>query len=129
VDLDTERLIKAGSAAADASSLAYHLRETFVEDFRRYLEAISEHHSRVGTEAFNESFAPSVSMDARELLQDLIAEYNYLMDPAPRVEGSTSPHEPRKGSTTAPSPPSDENDNEGEGEGTSRSQGGVGGGD
>jgi hypothetical protein len=129
VDLDTERLIKAGSAAADASSLAYHLRETFVDDFRRYIEAISEHHSRVGTEAFNEAFAPSVSMDARELLQDLIAEFNYLMDPDPRVEGSTSPHESRKGSIAAPSPPSDENDHAGKGEGTSKSQGGAGGGD
>ncbi|KAJ7824614.1 hypothetical protein B0H14DRAFT_3469218 [Mycena olivaceomarginata] len=114
---------------ADASSLAYRLRETFVEDFRRYIEAISEHHSHVGTEAFNESFAPNVSTDARDLLQDLIAEFNYLMDPAPRVERSTSPHESRKGSTTAPSPPSDENDNKGKGEGTSKSQGGAGGGD
>jgi hypothetical protein len=129
VDLDVQRLIKAGSSATDASSLAYHLCETFVEDFRRYLEAISEHHSRVGTEAFNEAFAPNVSKDARELLQDLIAEYNYLTDPSPRVEGSTSPHESRKGSTAAPSPPSDENDHKEKGEGTSKSQGGAGGGD
>ncbi|KAJ7720879.1 hypothetical protein B0H14DRAFT_3520781 [Mycena olivaceomarginata] len=116
VDLDVQRLIKAGSAAADTSSLAYHLHETFIEDFHRYIEALSEHHSRVRTEAFNESFAPSVSMDARELLQDLIAEFNYLGDPAPHVEGSMSPHESCKGSTAAPSPPSDENDNKGKGE-------------
>jgi hypothetical protein len=109
--------------------LVFHLRDTFAEDLRQYIEALSEHHSRVRTDAFNESFAPNISMDARELLQDLIAEYNYLMDPAPRVEGSTSPHESRKGSTTAPSPPSDENNHEGKGEGTSKSQGGVGGGD
>jgi hypothetical protein len=129
VDLDVQRLTKAGSAAADTSSLVYHLCETFIEDFRRYIEALSEHHSCVGTEAFSESFAPNVSMDARELLQDLIVEYNYLLDPAPRVEGSTSPHESHKGSTAAPSPPSDENDNKGKGEVTSKSQGSVGGGD
>jgi hypothetical protein len=57
----------------------FHLRETFVEGFRWYLKAISEHHSRVRTKSFNKAFAPSVSMEARELLQDLIAEYNYLI--------------------------------------------------
>jgi hypothetical protein len=129
VDLDVQHLLKAGSAAADTSSLVFHLRDTFAEDLRRYIEALSEHHSHVGTDAFNESFAPSVGMDALELLQDLITEFNYLMDPALCVEGSTSPHESRKGSTAAPSPPSDENDHEGKGEGTSKSQGGVGSGD
>jgi hypothetical protein len=129
VDLDVQCLIKAGSAAADTSSLAFHLCDTFAEDLRQYIEALSEHHSHIGTEAFNESFAPNVSMDARELLEDLITEYNYLMDPAPCAEGSTSPHKSCKGSTAAPSPPSDENNNEGKGEGTSKSQGGAGGGD
>ncbi|KAJ7812821.1 hypothetical protein B0H14DRAFT_3478586 [Mycena olivaceomarginata] len=106
MEIDVLCLVKSGSTAADASSLAFHLREDFVKGFRHYLEALLEHHSR-----------------------DLITEYNYLMDPAPCVEGSTSPHESRKGSTAAPSPPSDENDHEGKGEGTSKSQGGVGGGD
>jgi hypothetical protein len=129
VEIDVPRLVKSGSAAADASSLAFHLREDFIEGFRHYLEALSEHHSRVGSDSFNEAFAPSLTSDARELLQDLIAEYNYLMDPAPRAEGSTSPHESRKGSIAAPSPPSDENDHEGKGGGTSKSQGGAGGGD
>ncbi|KAJ7792180.1 hypothetical protein B0H14DRAFT_2624167 [Mycena olivaceomarginata] len=129
MEIDVPRLVKSGSTAADASSLAFHLREDFIEGFRHYLEALSEHHSRVGSDSFNEAFAPSLTADARELLQDLIAEYNYLLDPAPRVEGSTSPHESRKGSTMAPSPPSDGNDHEGKGEGTSKFQGGAGGGD
>ncbi|KAJ7767059.1 hypothetical protein B0H14DRAFT_3509882 [Mycena olivaceomarginata] len=129
MEIDVPRLIKSGSTTADASSLVFHLREDFIEGFRHYLEALSEHHSRVGSDSFNEAFAPSLTADARELLQDLIAEYNYLLDPAPRVEGSTSPHESRKGSTAAPSPPSDENDHTGKGEGTSKSQGGAGGGD
>ncbi|KAJ7331513.1 hypothetical protein DFH08DRAFT_814823 [Mycena albidolilacea] len=127
LEIDVPHLIKSGSAAADTSSLVFHLREDFIEGFRHYLEAISEHHLWLGTESFNEAFAPSVSMDARELLQDLIAEYNYLMDPAPRVEGSMSPHESRKGSTVASSPPADDNGNKGKGEGSSKSQGGVGG--
>jgi hypothetical protein len=118
VDLDVQRLVKAGSATANASSLAYYLRETFIEDFCRCIEAISEHHLRVGTNTFNELFAPSVSIDTRKLLQDLIAEYNYLMDPAPHVEGSTSPHESHKGSTAVSSPPADEKGNEGKGEGS-----------
>ncbi|KAJ7655437.1 hypothetical protein B0H14DRAFT_3540741 [Mycena olivaceomarginata] len=92
VDLDTERLIKAGSAALMLSSLA-------------------------------------ISMDTRELLQDLIAEFNYLMDPLRASRDRRAPHESRKGSTAAPSPPSDENDHEGKGEGTSKSQGSAGGGD
>ncbi|KAJ7801237.1 hypothetical protein B0H14DRAFT_3489834 [Mycena olivaceomarginata] len=128
LEIDVPCLIKSGSAAADTSLLVFHLREDFVEGFHHYLEAISEHHSRVGTDSFNEAFASSVSMDARELLQDLIAEYSYLMDPAPRVEGSTSPHESRKGSTVASSPPADENGNKGKGEGSNKSQSGVGGG-
>jgi hypothetical protein len=129
VDLDVQRLLKVGSTAADTSSLAFYLRDTFAKDLRRYIKALSEHHSHVGTDAFNESFAPSVGMDACELLQDLIAEYNYLMDPAPHVEGSTSPHESCKGSTVVLSPPADENDNKGKGEGSSKYQSGVGGGD
>jgi hypothetical protein len=79
VDLNVQCLIKAGSAATDTSSLVFHLRETFVEGFRWYLKAISEHHLRVRTKSFNKAFAPSVSMEARELLQDLITEYNYLI--------------------------------------------------
>ncbi|KAJ7687807.1 hypothetical protein B0H14DRAFT_3533783 [Mycena olivaceomarginata] len=75
MEIDVPRLVKSGSTAADASSLAFHLREDFIEGFRHYLEALSEHHSRVGSDSFNEAFAPSLTADARELLQDLIAEY------------------------------------------------------
>ncbi|KAJ7751473.1 hypothetical protein B0H14DRAFT_2636057, partial [Mycena olivaceomarginata] len=42
MEIDVPRLVKSGSTAADTSSLAFHLREDFIEGFRHYLEALSD---------------------------------------------------------------------------------------